>query len=640
MTWIIEPEYIACILLATMIIYSFLWNRSPAGVDRYFRGTLLLTLVAILSNIVGTDCIQMAAVLSRPLNMWINSIYFGLSYMMMEAITGYVLLRIFDGQYHQPLFRGAVIAVLCALAAALALVFVNLGTGCLFAFDENFVYVRGALNTSPFMLLMADVVIVSVCYLARRKVLRSAFRYVFWIVIVLAGVLASVQLVSPNTMLSGSAAALVLLVMFIFGQQERLHVDSLTELNNREMFYTTLERYAGKGRRFYTVMVSLRGFKNVNSVLGQRVGDDLVRQVGLFLGSLDKNVSVYRFSGVEFALLLTDISDYDYHAVFDKVYTRFQSPWETHGTSLMLNAAIADIAYPEYASTSNSLIASLEYAVRLAKDTGEPIHFDKKLRSVYGRQNYVTGLLEPAIREDRYFFMFQPIIDCHTGMPQGVEVLLRLRDATGQVIMPGEFIPLAEKVGLISRINWMVMENAIRFFASHADCGIDWFSVNVSGDGYESDETVRRLRELLQKYGLPQNMLKLELTERMIIKKMDIARETMFQLQAEGIGVFLDDFGTGYSNLASAIGLPLEYIKIDKSLVENVNTDSYAYSMLKNLIKGLKAIGIQVLAEGVETAEQNAIVKQMQVDKIQGFYYSKPLNEEEFLGYMNSFIRG
>jgi diguanylate cyclase (GGDEF)-like protein len=636
MGWIIEPEYTAAILLAILIGYSFLWNRAQTFTDRVFRACLLISLSSILTNIVGIFTIENPQTVSLWVNNLINSLYFAFSACMLGSIAAYTLLLLFEGHVEDKRLKWALSFVGLVLAIQIALVFVNLKTGCLFHFDEQLRYIRGPLNKTPYMGLVVDAMDVVGCYFLVRGHVRRTCEYALVTVPLLAAGLSTIQLTSPNTMLSGSAAAMSLLALFIYGQQEGVHVDHLTELCSRENFYRTLEKYTSRERLFYAMIISLRDFKQINIRYGQRTGDAVLRAIGRYVLSIKGKVVACRFSGVEFSLILTDISDFAYEEVFQAVCARFQQPWDIEGKKLMLRAAVADVAYPECARDGNTLIASLEYAARLAKATGKPMRFDKQLQREFGRRNYVIGLLEPALWEGGYYPVFQPVVDAQTGLPLGAEVLLRLKDPYGGTIFPGEFIPLAEEMDLITSIDWMVLEMAIQFFSLHKDCGLKWFSVNVSSKQYENRDAVSRILALVDRYHLPPGMLKLEITERLIIEDIDAAKDTIQMLKAAGVGVCLDDFGTGYSNLAITMTLPLEYVKIDKSLVERVTTDPSAHRMLVTIVRGLKEMGMATVAEGVETQQQKDVVLALGVEEIQGFYYMKPLEEETFLAYMAS----
>jgi len=258
------------------------------------------------------------------------------------------------------------------------------------------------------------------------------------------------------------------------------------------------------------------------------------------------------------------------------------------------------------------------------------VRFDKKLRNEFGRRNYVLSQLETALKKDRFFLYFQPVYDCEQRRYTGGEVLLRLNEESGLPISPGEFIPLAIESGIANVLGWMVLEKTCRFLHDNADSGIEWLSVNVSAQQYEFDETFRRLEVLLEQYQIPPSRIKLEITERVLIDDVDTAAATMTNLNSLGVGIFLDDFGTGYSNLVNVMSLPFECVKIDKGFIRGVAQSKKSYGMLETVVRGLRALRVVVLAEGIETPEQDEIVKGLGIDRIQGYYYARPMPGEEF----------
>ncbi|MEG1524905.1 MAG: bifunctional diguanylate cyclase/phosphodiesterase [Clostridia bacterium] len=636
MSWIVEPEYVACILIVIILGYSLLDRSMPSFQTKVFRASMCISLAAIFINIFSIYTIEHSVEFPVALNIILCTMYFAMTSLMATSIAAVGVTMMFENRYDSQRFWRAIVLLGILYLLYLSLVVANLWTGWLFWFDEGKNYVRGPLNKIGIALLCCILLNVIACYILEFRRVDKVFRAVIITLNLLATVLVALQSAFPNTMLTGTNAALALLVLFIYGQQQRRHVDHLTDLSNREMFYHTLERFAERGIRMHVAMVSLRGFKSINVRYGQRMGDRLLQQIGTYLGSLHKSVVAYRFSGVEFALIIARLPEAAYESLFAVVQRRFESPWQIDGVETMLCAAFADVAYPEHAGNINELIASLEYAVRLAKSQQgvEPVRFNKQLRNALGRRNYVIGSLETAMQENRYILNFQPIFDCESRKFFGAEVLLRLREANGQIISPAEFIPLAEETGEIHRISWMVIDRACAFMSEHRDCGIEWLAVNVCEQQYSGIEAANRILEVLEKYKLLPSMLKLEMTEHVLIMDMDRARETVLRLMSRGVGVCLDDFGTGYSNLANVMMLPFECVKIDKSFVDSIEQEHSAYVLLETVIKGLKAMDVHVLVEGVETELQNNMMLNLGVNCIQGFYHARPMNDDAFIALM------
>ncbi|MDO4572359.1 MAG: EAL domain-containing protein [Clostridia bacterium] len=633
--WVLEPEYISCIVLVILIIYAYLQRFSISLKQTAFRCSLIISLAAIVVNIGSVHCIE------RPLRlpMWFNSCASGWSFtltaLMILSIVFAALTLIYEDRYDSRGFRIAT-GLCCALfTAMLILVLVNDRRGLLFRFTEDGAYVRGPLNAACYVCLIAGILICLVCYCVERSHVHRAFRRVLFTLPPVAVLFGLVQLISPHTILTGSAAAIALMVLFINGQLQRLNADQLTDLGTRESFYRLLEQYVQKGIPFRVIIVSIRNYKDVNTRFGQRGGDAFLREIGNYLYGL-RGVAAFRFTGVEFAILSRWSGGAEYEELLDTLRARFQTLWTAEGRQALLSACFADIAFPEVVSDVNDMIRSLEYASRLAKDRGEGtvLRFDKQLKSAFGRRNYVIGLLKRAMEEDRFFLHFQPIYERESGRLCSAEALLRLNEDNGTPIPPGEFIPLAEETGQVEEIGWIVLERVLCFLSTHRDLPLKWISVNISAQQYQAPRFAERIRALLERYAVAPSLLKLEITERVIIEDIERARQTMRALKEIGVGAGLDDFGTGYSNLANALSLPFEMVKIDKSYVDHIVEDQYAFVLLETLIGCIRALDMLVLAEGVETAEQFKMMEWLNTDHVQGYYFSRPLPEEDFIRFL------
>ncbi|MPM77842.1 putative signaling protein [bioreactor metagenome] len=177
----------------------------------------------------------------------------------------------------------------------------------------------------------------------------------------------------------------------------------------------------------------------------------------------------------------------------------------------------------------------------------------------------------------------------------------------------------------------MVMEKTCRFLQANAHVNVGWLSINISAQQDEFDDTVRHLEMLLEKYQIDPCRIKLEITELVLLDDLERARNTMDELNKRGIGVYLDDFGTGYSNLVNVMTLPFQCVKIDKGFIRDLTDGSKGYTLLRTVVSGLQSMQVSVLAEGVETNEQDQIVRKLGIEQIQGYFYARPMLEEEFL---------
>lgn len=631
--WVVAPEWIALVITVVVFIYSLQEHTVIVLRTRTFQISLFITFLCIALDIASIRMMQDPSI-AMFAQYCVNAIGFVFTFLMIASVTVYALTLIFEDRYDQTAFRASLIVEIVVAFLFVGVAITNEKTHLLFYFDQAGNYHRGVGNKTPYIFAMISILIVACVFLSERRRVNRAFRKGLAMVVPSVVALATYQLMSPETLLSGAIAIITLLVFFINAQQQRIDTDHLTELGSREAFYRTLQIFVSQQKLFHVIFVSLRNYKQINNQFGQRAGDGFLHGIGQFLQALRKDAIAFRFSGVEFALILRNIDETDYENCLASLQARFLRPWVYDGNIAAIRAAVADISYPAHAHTVNNLIESLEYAVRRSKIASEynaPVRFNATLAKELGRRNYVIHLLSNANDTDRFFLNFQPIYDCRRQRFTGAEVLLRMRDRNGAVISPGEFIPLAEENGMIEQISWMVLEKACRFLRDHREEDLEWLSVNICAREYRNLDVVNRLRRLLSWYGVPASRLKLEITERLLVEDMELARTITEELLGMGVGTCLDDFGTGYSNLANVTSLQFEYIKVDKSLVNDITENGRAKSLLHSVVTAFQSMGMQVLVEGVETAEQVEILKELAADMIQGFYYAKPMDENAFL---------
>ena len=279
---------------------------------------------------------------------------------------------------------------------------------------------------------------------------------------------------------------------------------------------------------------------------------------------------------------------------------------------------------------ATQIIEYLESGIHYAKkEPGGLRRFDIKLLEQLNRRKRILDIMETSIRQRRFKVWYQPVFNLKTNRFSSAEAPLRLRDYDGEPVSPSEFIPLAEETGLIDDLSWIVLEEVCTLLGQMRD-KIDSISINLSMQQFEDRSLCARIHECLNRSGLNPDQLKIEVTERVLLQDMDYMKMMMEEMTGEGFGFYLDDFGTGYSNISCALSLPFEYIKLDRSLLVRLPGDSKVQVFVRSMVETFHAMGQKIVAEGVEEEEQIELLRQFGVDCVQGYYYGKPMPEDEF----------
>ena len=421
--------------------------------------------------------------------------------------------------------------------------------------------------------------------------------------------------------------------------EERIHFmanhDSLTGLPNRTLLKDRLSQailYAQRyGRGVSVVFIDLDNFKFVNDSLGHNAGDELLKIIaGRMVDSVRAADTVVRLGGDEFVILLLDQPSSDIVCeTVEKLKTVIAETVQVKGHDFKVTASIGVATYPNDGTDADSLLANADAAMYRAKETGRD-NFQFYTQSLNKEANEKFQLqtdLRLAIGRSEFILLYQPQVELRTGRVFAVEALIRWNHPTLGVIPPSKFIPLAEACGLIVPIGDWVLNEACRQNKAWQDAGLPSvnISVNISARQFREKDLVSRVVRALQISGLDGQFLELELTESLIMQDVESAVATMKELQGLGVQLSIDDFGTGYSSLSSLKTFPVARLKIDKSFINDLGTNENDNAVASAVISLGQKLNLKVIAEGVETDEQVAFLRDNNCDEMQGYHFSRPL---------------
>ncbi|QYJ96360.1 EAL domain-containing protein [Shewanella alkalitolerans] len=412
--------------------------------------------------------------------------------------------------------------------------------------------------------------------------------------------------------------------------------DLLTSLPNRSSLMVTLGNLVKKDTHHTLMVLDLDNFKKINDSLGHQVGDELLIKVARRIEStVPYHTSIYRLGGDEFAILVDNNPDIGSSAVIaNHVVDAFSSPFELTKDRVVVGVSIGIVLYPEDDQNEQALLRKADIAMYHAKSAGGNRYqfYSESLNRNAIRQLEVENLIREGLRDDLFEVYYQPKIDLRTSKMAGMEALVRLNHPEHGLISPGDFIPLAEENGLIVEIGEVVLRKAC--FAAQNWRRQNLFNgrvaVNLSSQQFALPDLQQRIESILRLTQLPAANLELEITEGTVIKQPEKAIKVMMQLSKMGVSLALDDFGTGYSSLSYLKRFPIDTLKIDKAFVDDIDKSDRDLKMVDSIITIAHNMGLSVVGEGVEEASQLSILKALKCEEIQGFIYSKAVNESSF----------
>lgn len=412
--------------------------------------------------------------------------------------------------------------------------------------------------------------------------------------------------------------------------------DSLTKLPNRTGFLDRLDEAIHQAKRQGGIVgimfVGVDRFKLVNDSLGHHAGDELLRVIAKRLqGVVRESDLLFRVGGDEFAIIPQSVDSHEgLTFLARRVLTTIKSPLEIGGQPLIPTASIGISLYPQDDNDAAQLIKNADSAMRLAKQSGrnQYSYYTPEMNSQAAEKLSFETALQQALARDEFFLQYQPRVNNVDGSMVSMEALLRWRRADGEVVLPGAFIDILEDRDLILEVGAWVLTTVARQMRSWLEQGYEpmRISVNVSSRQFRSRNFVSMLQDIMQTEGVSPDYLELELTESLLVENADQAIEVMRELKQLGVKLSIDDFGTGYSSLTYLKLLPIDYLKIDRSFINDVTTNEKDEAIINTITTLARELHIGVVAEGVETEAQWQILKTKYCHELQGFYFSRPLD--------------
>jgi diguanylate cyclase (GGDEF)-like protein/PAS domain S-box-containing protein len=417
------------------------------------------------------------------------------------------------------------------------------------------------------------------------------------------------------------------------------HHDPLTGLPNRLLFSDRAEQALASAqlhkRGCALLLVDLDHFKNVNDSLGHHVGDELLKGVAeRFRGLFAPGITLARLGGDEFAVLVENCSQPGQAAALARrILDALQEPLRLDDRALFINASVGISLFPGDALSAGQLLRNADSALFKAKSAGRDGYalYTEELTAHAQQRVEIASELRRALEQKELRVYYQPVHDLATSRLIGVEALVRWQHPTRGLVSPAEFIPIAERTGLIAQIDAWVMDQACRQMCTWQKAGVvlSFVAVNVSSRMFAHRELYEQVAKVLHNTGLDPACLELEVTESAVMEDPEVALDQMHRLRELGVRLAIDDFGTGYSSLLRLKRLPVQKLKIDQGFVAGLPWDEDDVAIVRVIIALARSMGMQVHAEGIEQREQAAFLLEQACELGQGYWFGRPVPAQE-----------
>ena len=421
------------------------------------------------------------------------------------------------------------------------------------------------------------------------------------------------------------------------------NLDSLTEIPNRRKFFSQLDhicsRATASGQRFAVVILDLDGFKAVNDLYGHTHGDQLLREVGQRLWALcqDERFHLARLGGDEFAVIIdADLGDAALQAFGTRICAALRRPFMLYKATVQIAASVGVATFPDMAVDATSLYEHADYALYQGKRErrGTITLFSERDKAQIQRNANIEQALRLADFERELSVFFQPIVRLDDCQPIGFEALARWHSASKGAVAPIEFIPAAERMGIINQLSVILLKKALQAAAS-------WppslrLSFNLSANDINTSEGMAEIVKVITTSGFSPARLDLEITETAVLQDLEKSRQLVSALRELGYGITLDDFGTGYASLSHLHALPLTRIKIDKSFVADIEHNQVSYKIVKSLLALTHDMELACVVEGVETPQHLQRLRELGATHGQGYLFAMPLASDQVQAWLQA----
>ncbi len=428
-------------------------------------------------------------------------------------------------------------------------------------------------------------------------------------------------------------------------QAQAMH-DPVTGLANRASYCKQVERLlagpemTGPAAIFF---IDLDGFKAVNDTLGHAAGDVVLAKVAgrlrdvvavqAMAGATDAVIG--RFAGDEFTLFFPSLPpEMSAMSLAHAVQIALEEPLDISGSPVEIGASIGVAYFPEHGETLAALLHAADHAMYEAKNSGQRQVrlYNRELELRIAGRAALERELRRGLECDEFFLQFQPRFDAVQREIVGAEALVRWVRPDQQPMLPDRFIPIAEETGLMVMLGDWIVNRVCETVARCSALGVSYrFSVNISRRELAQPDFFNRLLTAMEYYRTPPDMIELELAESLMMKLRDETLEALVDLRSRGVCITLDNFGTGFSNLARLKDLPIDRVKVDRSMVRDIVVSDEARTICSAIVGLVRGLGLEIAVEGVENEEQVALLRIMGCSVLQGFHLSHPLNEDEYL---------
>jgi diguanylate cyclase len=630
--YVIEYEILALIALVIVSLKYFYTKFFPSRQNQVFGLIFLVTMITLLLDLITAYTISYVFEIPFWINQVLNTLFYGIQILNPPLFFLYTLLL--AGSIRIENSKKIRLIFLPSLIVLFILFFINPLTGFYFYVDPIKGYTYGILYYS-FHLISFIYLAITFYFSVRFKNKLSLVQYrtiTLFIFAIIAAII--VQAYFPRYLITGVVLSFAVIIMYFTLQNPQQMKDVLTGCFNYNAMLEYLNELVKSKESFHLIAIDINDLNRINRIFGLKNGNQVLQEISNYISNLSSDTWLFRMKGTRFVAIMK--SENTYYQLKSQLEGQINSTWTIDSYDIVVSMIICSMFnLNEYVERIDDVVNLIETSFIQSNIYGHKrniISSDNGLYNELGRMIAVESALRSALETGNGLELnFQPVYSLKKNRFISAETLLRFNDPFLGSISPNEFVPIAEKNGLVLQMDLLVVEKVCKFIAEHnpkRTLGLDYLSVNLSAAEFLNVQMPEKMTEILNHYNIDPDFLIFEITETVATVNYDIVSSCMQEYRARGFRFALDDFGVGYANLSQVVGLPFSMVKIDRGLL-NGNL-----IVLEDLLHMFRRLELITVIEGVETFEHSELLKSMNIDYIQGFYYAFPMDIISFIEFI------
>lgn len=617
-----------------LLLISMVFFKSKYFITKASKCYIALLAASFLSALVNTARVQALEYFSLP--NWViytaTSIDLTLIIATVSLLALYLIYKVTEHIFTEKQMLVYKVALSSIFSAALLVIILNIPFGYIFT-AENGAYIKGAAFFLPYLFILPHIAVVFICCVKYRKNLSKNVRTALIESVPAVLFCFIIKLLYDNVLIALLSVTFIELIFFLNFLNQRIGVNTLTKLNDSRRFITEITKRIHAESPFKAYVMEIENIGLIGQNYGHKAGNEVLYLFGFSLEKLFSEAIAFHLGGSTFALVLPyneELADEQNEKLIGLLETNIRYM----NSEIDLDYVIAEHVWQDEPN-ADVFYEKLEYAIEIGRTTKQRyVKYTPELEAARLRKKYLIDRMQEVSAEAGFEPWFQPIYNSQKKAFCSMEVLLRLKEKSGSYISPAEFIPLAEKTGQIVPITWFVIKETCKILSKNPILDGIRASINLPMFHLVDESFEGQLNEIVDGYGISHDRISFEFTERVILDELDVAEKNMRRLKNSGYSFYLDDFGTGYSNFNCVLRLPFETIKLDMSLTSTAQKLRDNYGLVNVLTDLFHDMGLNVVAEGAETAEQVDLLHSYGVDNIQGYYFAKPMPLEKLKAFL------